>query len=210
MVANIGCQVMFTCLDGGLPPVDFQWLFNGMPVQAASDLLVRSTGELLLSNLQLRNAGNYSCNVLGQIQNTTGTAALSVLDPLFPPVGPSFRPFIVSSTPSRQILMDGQTAQFVCLVKGIPPPDIIWYRDRELLEEGDDVEIFEQGRVLTISNVTTLYEGMYECLVSNSEGSVSKGFELTIAGKHQMLIINIFIVIQPKISCRSVISNIEI
>ena len=101
LTANIGCQVMFRCLDGGRPPWNFHWLFNGVPLETRSGLLMRVTGELLLSDLQLQDTGNYSCSVRGTLQNTTTTALLIVQDPLFPPPGLPFRPFIHSPTPSR-------------------------------------------------------------------------------------------------------------
>ena len=90
LVANVGCLVMFVCLDGGKPPLDFQWLFNGDLLAMGPELMILDNGKLILSNVQIEDSGNYSCTVRGYLLETTRTAILTVRDPVFASGFPSF------------------------------------------------------------------------------------------------------------------------
>ena len=183
-MANIGCQVMFVCLDGGNPPLDFQWRFNGNPLEMGPELMILDNGEFILSNVQIEDSGNYSCTVRGLLHETNSTAVLTVQDPLFPDqLNIPYPPFIASPTPSVQLFSLGQTAQFVCLVEGFPVPQLVWLKDGELLrlEEGR-VEIV-MSKVLVISNITSSDDATYECFAFSSMGNTSREFTLSVLGQ---------------------------
>ena len=189
VVASVGCQVMFSCLDAGLPPLQFQWTFNDLPLplppgEAGLEALVRRNGELLLSDLRVEDSGVYSCTVTGQFENTTSVGVLTVEDPLFPDAGPPSDPSLSSPTPSSQLLSAGQTAQFLCLVGGSPLPRLRWLKNGTLINTSADpgLEILGE-RVLSVRNVSQEDEGVYTCVASNSKGDVSREFELRVSGE---------------------------
>lgn len=180
LVASVGCQVVFRCLDRGRPPNDFQWFFDGFPVQTTSNLVLRSTGELLLSDLQLQDSGNYSCTVRGPLQDTTSTAVLTVEDPIFAPGSPAFLPAIFSPTPFRQTLAVHDTAQFVCLVEGFPSPRVVWLRNGK--PQPNFRRVTNLNESLSIRDLRKSDTGIYECVASNALGEARREFQLAVGG----------------------------
>lgn len=184
VVAHVGCQVVFTCLDGGAPPGDFVWVFDGVAVELMDgDVVVRDNGELVLSNLQLQDAGNYSCTVSGMFQNITSVVTLTVQDPLFPDTSGSYltSPFIISPTPSTLLVSVADTAQFVCVVEGNPPPEVVWLVDGVEVNSSR-VEIL-MDVVFVVGDVTASDAGMYTCRATNSRGDSSRDFTLVVTGE---------------------------
>ena len=161
--------------------MNFQWRMNEVMLQNSSSVLIRSNGELILSDLRFQDAGNYTCLVQGTFQDTSSTAVLRVVDPLVPPPRLLSRPVILSPTPSLQFVEEGGAAQFICHVDGVPPPDVVWLKEGVALEVEPGVEVF-QSQVVFICNATIAHQGMYTCVASNSEGNASEAFDLTIAG----------------------------
>ena len=183
--ANVGCQVTLTCLEGaGAPLQGFQWRLDDVPLQATSRVVIRSNGQLLISDLQVEDSGSYACTVFGEFENATAVGVLTVEDPLFPAPPPPYPPSITSPTPNSQLLPPGQLAQFVCLVDGSPPPEVTWLMNGEevdTMENDSRVEVI-QSRVLVVSNVTANDSGVYTCHASNSEGNTTRDFTLAITG----------------------------
>ena len=180
LAANVGCQVIFRCLDGGRPPGDFQWLLNDVPVQTRSGLIVSATGELLLSDLKVQDTGNYSCTVRGTLQDTTSTAVLTVEDPIFASGSQASPPTIFSPTLSRQILAVQQSVQFVCLVEGLPSPRVVWLRDGK--SQPNFRRVTNLNESLSIRALRVTDSATYECVASNALGEEREAFQLVVGG----------------------------
>ena len=183
VVAHVGCQVVFTCLDGGQPAEDLVWMFDGVAVELMESVFVRNNGDLVLSNLQLQDAGNYSCTVFGMFQNITTVVTLTVQDPLFPDNTGTYitSPFITSPTPSTLFVSAADTAQFVCVAEGNPPPEVVWFVDGVEVN-GSRVDIL-MGVVLVVDDVMASDGGLYSCLATNSRGTDSRDFILVVTGE---------------------------
>jgi hypothetical protein len=70
--AGVGTDVTFTGLAGGSPPFSYQWQFNGTNLPAATNL------TLVLTNVQLANAGDYTLRVTNSVGLATASATLVV------------------------------------------------------------------------------------------------------------------------------------
>ena len=90
---------------------------------------------------------------------------------------------------------------FVCVVVGIPPPNIGFYQNGTLLNQSTDQRItltdnselqdfqtatgtvFHVNRSLTLDNTTDADYGTYTCVAFNAAANVTQDFELVVQGE---------------------------
>ena len=188
LIAAVGSQVTLFCSDGGRQPNEFKWSFNG-EVLSSIDVHIRQTGELILTNVQVEDSGNYTCEIWGSPGAREDTAILLVEDRLFASGAPSSPPMIVTSTPSMLIVAPGDTLQFVCLAEGFPRPEVTWLRNGRPQPRFSRVTIIPGG-ALTIENVRVTDAALYQCVATNALGVANTSFNVTISSELAPLIIN--------------------
>ncbi|KAK6051664.1 immunoglobulin I-set domain protein, partial [Cooperia oncophora] len=66
----------------------------------------------------------------------------------------------------------GRSAQFKCIVSGMPPPEVAWYVDGDVIQSSREYEIvYEDGVcILRINEALAEDEGEYSCEAKNSAG----------------------------------------
>ena len=82
------------------------------------------------------------------------------------------------------IILQGQTAQFVCITTRPPPPnEIAWFKDGSLLRNLKRITIDQEtGGLVTIIDTRITDEGEYMCIATNRIGErESINFTLTIS-----------------------------
>ena len=90
---------------------------------------------------------------------------------------------------------------FVCVVVGIPAPNISFYRNGTLLDQSRDQRItltansepqefqtvnrtvFRVSRNLTLNNTRDSDSGTYTCVASNAAANVTQDFNLVVQGE---------------------------
>src|ERR1044071_8268896 len=72
---TVGGIVTFSAKARGTPPLSYQWGFNGSPLATATD------SDLILDDVQLRQAGNYSITVTNVAGSVTRSNALLTVNP---------------------------------------------------------------------------------------------------------------------------------
>ena len=72
-----GSNAVFSANAAGLPPLSYQWSFNGTNISGATNTL------LTLTNVQLSQAGNYAVLVTNNLGSTLSSNALLVVNPVF-------------------------------------------------------------------------------------------------------------------------------
>uniref|UniRef100_A0A0N4W175 TITIN protein n=1 Tax=Haemonchus placei TaxID=6290 RepID=A0A0N4W175_HAEPC len=77
-----------------------------------------------------------------------------------------------SLTESSSATVIGRSAQFKCIVTGMPPPEVAWYVDGDVIHSCREYEIvYEDGVcILRINEAMAEDEGEYSCEAKNSAG----------------------------------------
>ena len=161
-----GVNVGFNVTASGTAPLSYQWRLNGGALAGATN------PSLLLANVQLVNAGNYSVVVSNSLAAVTSMVA--VLTVLTPPA--------ITSQPQSLANNIGSTANFSSTATGSAPLGYQWQQN--------GVSLANSGRVsgattntLTISNLQPADAGNYLLLVSNGAGTVTSTVAvLTVIG----------------------------
>ena len=92
---------------------------------------------------------------------------------------------VTSLTPNPQI---GEPFSIECTFVGTPTPSVVWSKDGVEFNETDNMlcnrEIITTDKVshLTIAMATKLFNGTYECNISNIAGFASRSFPIEVQG----------------------------
>ncbi|XP_055472559.1 striated muscle preferentially expressed protein kinase isoform X2 [Psammomys obesus] len=126
---------------------------------------------LRICRVSRRDLGPLTCTA----RNRHGTKACSVTLELAE--APRFESIMedVEVTP-------GETARFAVVVEGKPLPDIMWYKDEELLAESNHVSfVYEENECsLVVLSAGSEDGGVYTCTARNLAGEVSCKAELSV------------------------------
>ncbi len=148
--AVTGSNATFSVTALGIPPLSYQWRFNGSDIAGATD------ATRTISNVQPVNEGGYSVVVANSFGAVTSTVAtLTVLQP------PS-----ITALSSDQTVVAGNAVTFEVSAAGTSPLSYQWYF------KGTNLAGAFQP-TLIISGVQRPQAGPYTVVVSNPFGSVT-------------------------------------
>jgi len=146
-----GNSMTFSVTATGTAPLNFQWLFNGTNIPGAT------ANPLVLANVQLTNAGNYSVIITNLFSSiTSSNAVLTVTN-----ASPS-----ISTQPRSQSVLAGQTATFSVTASGTLPLNYQW-RLGGTNFSGATTNPF------VIASAQTADAGDYSVVITNIAGSVT-------------------------------------
>ena len=80
-------------------------------------------------------------------------------------------------------VLEGHTAQLLCEARGVPAPDITWYKDGTLLAPSSEVVYSKGGRQLQLEKAQHSDAGLYTCQASNPAGITKKSTSLEVYGE---------------------------
>ncbi|GFS46965.1 hemicentin-1 [Trichonephila inaurata madagascariensis] len=122
--------------------------------------------------IQESDAGIYICTA----QNVAGFDTIAFNLTVHAP------PVFTSHSNTEHELISGNDVSLDCSVSAEPPPEILWYRNNELLLlSPPSILSKENGKILSIVNVNISNAGQYTCVAKNSVGEISKQFQLSIS-----------------------------
>jgi len=148
-----GSTATFVVTATGSPILGYQWRFNGADIPGGDGL------ALVIANVQLANAGNYSVRV----SNAVGVveSAAVALTVLVPPA--------VTSPPQSRMELAGATANFSVVATGTAPLGFQWFlNDTNALAGATNA-------TLTLTNLQLTQAGSYRVSVGNSAGFLLSG-----------------------------------
>ncbi|XP_078738135.1 neogenin-like isoform X2 [Lampetra fluviatilis] len=134
---------------------EVRWFKEGRSITEDSQVMVLSSGDLLLQNASKADGGKYFCQLVfgGRTFTNQGTN-LSVL-----PEMESNRPCVVLRHPVDVSVRLGHTATLECVVAGFPAPSVHWTRGT------DERFSVVAGGILRIDNVQQDDAGDYTCII---------------------------------------------
>lgn len=153
LIVARGATATFQVGAGGSTPLGYQWFFNGSAIASP-----RGTGpQLVISNAQSSDAGNYLAVVSNPVGNATSQVA--VLNVFIPPT-------ILAQPAPLQTVNPGGTVTLSVAADGTPPLMYQWYLNGNIVPGAT-------GPTLTITNFQPGMAGVYRCVVSNPAGAVA-------------------------------------
>jgi len=150
VAAAVGGQALLRVVVAGTAPLSYQWSMGG------KDLAGATSSVLVLTNVQLSDAGSYAVEVSNAFgSQRSSNAVLSV----------GFAPVVVAG-PVSQTVEPGRTATFAVTATGTAPLGYQWIMD------GTNV-VAATNTVLVVTNVQLSSAGNYAVEVSNAYGMVT-------------------------------------
>jgi hypothetical protein len=125
----------------------YQWRFNDTDLPGATNT------TLVITNVQLANAGTYTVRVTDEIGSATSQPAVLIV---------LMRP-IYTRQPQDVVILAGQDATFSVSVEGTPPLGFRWRRNGATY-----LNFGVASNTITITNVTlAMYSNKFEAVVTN-------------------------------------------
>ncbi len=168
---NVGDTAFFQVNGTGTEPLHIQWQLNGTNLPNKSPFIGVNTGELILTNVQLSEAGTYTIVVTNAYGSVSTNATLTVI-PL-PPV-------ITNSPPPFQTNGVGTTFSLTINVSGSPPLIYQWQHDGTNLTSKSKGYIGVNTTSLIVTNAQTNQSGDYTVIVTNRFGSATTNMNVLI------------------------------
>uniref|UniRef100_A0A8C3KSR5 receptor protein-tyrosine kinase n=1 Tax=Calidris pygmaea TaxID=425635 RepID=A0A8C3KSR5_9CHAR len=121
------------------------------------------TLELILRNISLQDGGDYVCIAQDKKAKTQHCLVkhLTVQEPMAPTLVGNLE---------NQTTNIGETIEVSCAANGIPPPNIMWFKNNETLFEDSGIVLKDGNKTLTIRRVRKEDGGLYTCLACNVLG----------------------------------------
>ncbi|TRY54403.1 hypothetical protein DNTS_023681 [Danionella cerebrum] len=167
-----GHMISLLCDVQAYPPADIIWTKDGQMLEFTTGVHILPGGQMLqLPRAGQQDGGQYVCTAT----NPAGQDQKSILLTVY--ALPSLVPRLESESEVRTPLI-GSTLILRCEAKGVPEPEVTWYRNGLQLAAGNGLRIERQQ--LEIVGVQVADGGVYTCKVSNIAGQVDRTFRVTV------------------------------
>ncbi|CAB4036137.1 Down syndrome cell adhesion molecule-like [Paramuricea clavata] len=175
-IVVLGQTLRLTCKAAGFPKPLLEWYHGKLSLSNTSRLTLGADGSLVLSMVNINDAGQYKCSVENVAGNNVAMAAVIVHAPPNGTVMPS---------DTKRVL--GNNATFLCRFAGNPPPVIVWYfkraNERAVLLARNSSRYIQSHEELDVVNVSEADNGVFTCVGENVVGMQNFSARLMVLGK---------------------------
>ncbi|CAF0865975.1 unnamed protein product [Adineta ricciae] len=175
--SNVGGLVTIICHPEGAPQPQVQWYKDTMPLNLGSNAQMFPNGNLVITNIQLMDAGNYTCvatNIYGVAQQSTYVYVM--------PEGTT----IISTPGGRDVILN-QTIIIPCEARSMNQMDLTYYWrfNNEILTI--DNKRFRQDNPdrpgdLRVVQAQYSNAGRYTCVAQTTVDEQSSSYQLNVFG----------------------------
>jgi len=156
VLTNSGITVTLRAAVEGPGPLYYQWLFNGIARDGATN------AWLTLTNIQPGDVGGYSLAVSNQLGGTISTVSQVGVVPI-----------LLTSWPSNANLFRGATISLKVAAQSSQPINYQWQcNGTNLLDATADT--------LVLTNLQWAQSGAYSVILSNSLGATNRGLQISV------------------------------
>ncbi|XP_036382492.1 hemicentin-1 [Megalops cyprinoides] len=174
LTVTLGQPLSLGCDAFGIPSPAITWSKDGRPVVDSPGAYLQNGKRLLrIYRVQTEHSGQFSCRASNKAGEARRDYNIVVQAP----------PVISGSSGVQELaVVAGQEVELQCRVSGRPAPRVEWSRDGEVLSRDGDphVEFSEKGQVIKVKSVRLRDQGLYRCVASNSAGTQTRQFRVTV------------------------------
>ncbi|XP_053575699.1 immunoglobulin superfamily DCC subclass member 3-like [Bombina bombina] len=160
------------CIASGNPRPIVSWSrLDGQSI-GVEGIQVLGTGNLVISDVSVKHSGVYVCaaNRPGTRVRRTAQGMLLVQAP------PEFVQWPQSISQNL-----GGNATFHCMAQGVPEPTLLWLKNGKHLSQGENIILSSNNSTLTIVQVSSSDEALYQCIAENTAGTNQASSRLAVS-----------------------------
>ncbi|XP_065735248.1 hemicentin-2 [Phocoena phocoena] len=168
-----GVGVELECQTSGVPTPQMEWTKDGQPVLPGDPRIqLQEDGQVLrITTSHLGDEGWYQCVAFSPAGQQAKDFQLRIHSP----------PTIWGSNETSELaVMEGHPMWLLCEARGVPTPDIIWFKDGDPLLPSAGAVYTRGGRQLHLERAQGSDTGIYTCRASNPVGVTEKATRLEV------------------------------
>lgn len=147
--AEVGDDVTLTVVATGIPEPTYQWKKGGVDIPGATGT------SLVISDIQIADAGSYTCVATNSVGAVTSNAAVVTVGII---------PNITSPTGGyTEYVNPGGSFTLTCTYVGYPAPTLQWYKDNVAIPGATSASY-------TVSSAVEANQGVYYLRIENEHG----------------------------------------
>ncbi|XP_058997342.1 hemicentin-2 [Mustela lutreola] len=168
-----GAEVELECRTSGVPAPQVEWTKDGQPVLPGDPhVQLQEDGQVLrIPSSHLGDEGRYQCVAFSPAGQQAKDFRLRMQAP----------PTIWGSNETSEVVvMEGHPVRFLCEARGVPAPNISWFKDGASLPLSAEAVYTRGGRQLQLGRARGIDAGTYTCQASNPVGVTEKSSRLEV------------------------------
>ncbi|KFR00425.1 Vascular cell adhesion protein 1, partial [Nipponia nippon] len=165
-LAMEGDPLTLTCVTESNPPPRIVWRKH-LADESIEHLIENNV--LSIPHARFTDSGLYICEVINLVTNKTEKATVDIV------IQDGPKNTMISVIPATAV-KEGETVTMKCTSSGNPAPVISWKKKKA---NGESEKIF-QDATLTIQNIRSQDQGLYECEAYNQFGKEEKAVKLLV------------------------------